>query len=179
MRPRRKPLPIVDGEPSPSAAKIARMNIADLEAHIARLKTERERLGVRVENLAKVEPPRPDKVKELQASVERLDVLIKLAEERLVEKNKRKADWEAGGGQSRGGGRRGGFGGGGGGGGGYGGGRSGGYGGGGGGGGYRGGSGGGGYSGGQGGAGGGQGGGGGGGGNRPYNRPFNRGPRGA
>lgn len=108
MQRRRRPKPpIIDGEPSPSAAKIGRMNIADLEAHIARLKTEAGHLERRIGHLAVLQPPREEQVAQLQAQLARLHKLVGLAEDQLKIKHQRKQEWEARGG-SRGGPRGGG-----------------------------------------------------------------------
>jgi hypothetical protein len=146
---RRKPLPMLMNEPSPSLASINRMNQEELTERIESLQLEATNLLNKIDRLKEVKPPPLEKIDNLAIQVERLKALETAARDRLSGKQERSTQRTQGGGGQ--GGQGGGYGGGRQGGGGYGGGGQGG-------------------NGGQGGSGG-QGGGGYGGGSRGYGRP--------
>lgn len=87
--------PILLGEPSPSLARIRLMNIEKLEAKIASLIESQERLAKRIVNLSRSEPPDTEKIERNKLELVRLGALKEAAEERLQEKLRRKAEWEA------------------------------------------------------------------------------------
>ncbi len=84
------------GEPSPSLAKINEMNMVKLEAKIASLAADRVHLVAKAEKLKAADPPKPDKLRDTEKLIERLDALKAAAEERLKGKAERKALREAG-----------------------------------------------------------------------------------
>lgn len=71
------------------------MNIEKLEAKIASLIESQERLAKRIVNLGRSEPPDTEKIERNKLELVRLGALKEAAEERLQEKLKRKAEWEA------------------------------------------------------------------------------------
>lgn len=79
------------GEPSPSLAKINTMNMAKLTAKIASLKEEALRMAAKLERLEAQDPPNPEKIKQAQMTITRLQALEKAAAERLAGKIERKA----------------------------------------------------------------------------------------
>ena len=87
-------LPILLGEPSPSLAKIAKMNMVKLEEKIVQLTEEQIHVGKRIEKLlARDEVPTKD-VESTREQLERLKALEQAARSRLDEKIKRKTAWE-------------------------------------------------------------------------------------
>ncbi len=72
------------GEPSPSLAKIGQMDAAALQAKIASLDLEKERLTARMDKLRVLDAPPRDKIKALMALMVRLDALKDAATERLA-----------------------------------------------------------------------------------------------
>ncbi len=91
---RKRPAPMLMGVPSPSLAKINKMNMVDLEARIERLHTERQRLQEKIQRLQAITPPPGDRIDDLGDQVKRLAVLERTAKDRLVTKGERKAEWE-------------------------------------------------------------------------------------
>lgn len=87
----RRPDPVLMGEPSPSLAKMNRMNRADLALQIDRLKTEAARLVIKVENLKAHKPCPEERVKALTAQLARLAALEQAARNRLAVKELHKA----------------------------------------------------------------------------------------
>lgn len=84
------------GEPSPSLAKINTMNMAKLTEKIASIEEEEARVGAKLKRLQAVDPLPERKIKAVSELLERLDVLKKLAAERLAGKAERKAAREQG-----------------------------------------------------------------------------------
>ncbi|MCC6581609.1 MAG: hypothetical protein IT440_14345 [Phycisphaeraceae bacterium] len=90
MRPsRRRPDPILMGQPSPSLAKINKMNMEELKERIASLETEKGHLSHKVEQLSQKEPRDEVKITELKALMSRLGALVNVAKERLEGKVER------------------------------------------------------------------------------------------
>ncbi len=83
--------PIFMGEPSPSLGKINAMNMAKLEAKIASIDQEMDRLSQRLEKLKTYHTPPQAKMKAIAELLERLGALRKAAAERLAGKAQRKA----------------------------------------------------------------------------------------
>ena len=83
------------GEPSPGLAKINAMNIVKLEAKILQLVEEQKRVGSRIEKLLAREPAPTEHIERNRQQLVRLQALEKAARDRLKEKNRRKAEWEA------------------------------------------------------------------------------------
>ena len=82
------------GEPSPSLARMATMNMAKLEAKIVQLAEEQIHVSKRIEKLlGRDEVPTKD-VESTRKQLERLKALEQAAAKRLEEKAKRKAAWE-------------------------------------------------------------------------------------
>lgn len=81
------------GEPSPSLAKLQRMNTTQLQEHLQRLVTERERLQSKIDRLKSMDEPREEQVKSLTEQIARLEALEKLTRERLEEKLRRAKEW--------------------------------------------------------------------------------------
>jgi len=71
------------------------MNIEKLHAKIASLIESHERLEKRIVNLEKSNPEDSEKIERNKLEFARLKALQQVAEERLVEKLRRKAEWEA------------------------------------------------------------------------------------
>lgn len=86
MRPRKTKHPIIDGLPSPSAAKMARMTVAELEEHINKLNAESGHLTKRIERLEAKQPPDTESLNLLRAQDARLQVLLELAKQKLTDK---------------------------------------------------------------------------------------------
>lgn len=84
------------GEPSPSLGKINQMNMVGLEAKIASLNEEQQRLGARLEHLQAQDPAPEEKIKALIELMGRLKALAVAAAERLAGKAERKAAREQG-----------------------------------------------------------------------------------
>ena len=95
-RGRGKKLPILMGEPSPSLAKINRMNTEQLQAKIVSLSKEQELVAARIMRLRAVHPVPEEKIDQLKTLLHRLEALKKIAEERLDGKNERSARREGG-----------------------------------------------------------------------------------
>lgn len=93
-RTRKQPDPMLLGLPSPSLARIGRMNIEQLETHIERLKVEAERLTKRIGNLKKVKEDPDSQVGELTSALKRVGLLRRAAEKRLETKHERREAWE-------------------------------------------------------------------------------------
>jgi hypothetical protein len=89
--PIRKPLPpLLLGRPSPSLARIKRMNMADLSERIERLKTEAIRIERRIQHL-KIQTPLPQaQIDNLESQTNRLEVLTLTACKRLDQKQQNK-----------------------------------------------------------------------------------------
>jgi len=83
------------GEPSPALAKIATMNTAKLEAKIASLDVELDRVTAKLGRLAGQDDPPAEKIEAAKLLAQRLSALKEIAAKRLTEKRQRKADWEA------------------------------------------------------------------------------------
>ncbi len=91
MKPRRrKPDPVLMGVPSPSLAKMSKMNMVDLNAQIDRLTIEGSRLASKIERLTVHKPSPVEHITQLKAQLERLEVLKKAAQERLAAKDERR-----------------------------------------------------------------------------------------
>jgi uncharacterized membrane protein YgcG len=75
---------------------MARMNIAELEAHIAKLGVEGGHIQKRIERLQAMQAPNAEQLKLLQEQLVRLETLITLAQDHLKEKNERKGQWDMG-----------------------------------------------------------------------------------
>jgi chromosome segregation ATPase len=103
MRPMRKkrPDPVLMGEPSPSLGRINKMNMEQLRERIVVLETEAARITTRIKNLSHVQPVDESRIKILQEQIERLEVLAKAAKERLEGKAERSRRFEEGGGRPR------------------------------------------------------------------------------
>ena len=86
---------MLKGEPSPSLAKINTMNIVKLEEKITQLITEQKLVSERIEKLESRDPQPEDQIKRTRDQLERLAELEAVARQRLSEKEKRKAAWEA------------------------------------------------------------------------------------
>lgn len=86
----RRPDPMLLGRPSPSLARIGRMNIAELEQRIERLREEAAHLNRRVENLRNLEPQPFDRIEKLSMEIKRLGLLKRAARQRLEAKQKRR-----------------------------------------------------------------------------------------
>ncbi len=91
---RKRPAPMLMGVPSPSLARINKMNMADLEERIERLAVERQRLQEKIERLQAITPPPGDRIDELGDQIKRLAVLQRTAKDRLATKGERKTEWE-------------------------------------------------------------------------------------
>ncbi|MAE61782.1 MAG: hypothetical protein CMJ49_10565 [Planctomycetaceae bacterium] len=82
------------GMPSPSLARIQKMNMADLAARIERLTNEVANVEEKVKRLQQVDP-RPDaKITELGALIKRLAALRNAAKDQLEMKVERKRRWD-------------------------------------------------------------------------------------
>ena len=82
------------GEPSPSLAKINRMNMVKLEAKIEQLVEEQSLVTKRLERLTCRDPVPTEQVERTREQLDRLVALEKAARERLELKTKRKAEWD-------------------------------------------------------------------------------------
>jgi peptidoglycan hydrolase CwlO-like protein len=82
------------GEPSPALAKIRRMNMADLTAHIERMDTDRDRLKSKVKRLREQTEPPGQKMRILGADIKRLEGLLEEARKLLSNKEDRKKQYE-------------------------------------------------------------------------------------
>ncbi len=91
------------GMPSPSMARIQKMNMADLAARIERLTNEVANVEEKVKRLQQVDPRPDEKITELSALVKRLAALRNAAKDQLEMKVERKRRWdEKHGGQNQG-----------------------------------------------------------------------------
>ena len=86
---RRRPDPILMGEPSPSLAKINRMNMQQLAERIKALETESAHLSAKIERLSQVEPRDDEKIAALTEQKARLAALADVARKRLSGKAER------------------------------------------------------------------------------------------
>ncbi len=94
----RKPAdPMFLGEPSPALTKIARMNTEKLGAHILTMKTEAQRLEVKIANLSGMAEPDQQKIEQLTAHRSRLIALTEAAQKLLDGKNERRQQYRSGG----------------------------------------------------------------------------------
>lgn len=85
----RKPrvdLPVLLGEPSPSLARILRMNGAQLREKIKSLDEEERQLIARLQRLNKLDDPPAEKIKIVADLLKRLEALRAEAERRLAER---------------------------------------------------------------------------------------------
>ncbi|MBI1337952.1 MAG: hypothetical protein GC164_13470 [Phycisphaera sp.] len=80
---RKRTMPILQGEPSPSLARINRMNAKELEERITSLKLEAQRITTRIGHLKIQNPVPEEKIVVLVKQVERLEALQKIAGDRL------------------------------------------------------------------------------------------------
>jgi len=92
---RKEQPPILDGEPSPSLAKMNTMNMVKLEAKISQLITEQKLVSERLEKLEVRDPPPEEQITRTRYQLDRLVVLETAARERLRGKEDRKAEWAA------------------------------------------------------------------------------------
>ena len=83
----RRQFPTLLGKPSPSLAKISRLNQSELKARINSLATEADRVGQKMERLKGISPDPSDRVRELTDLADRLAALKKAAEDRLAQSN--------------------------------------------------------------------------------------------
>lgn len=83
---RRSPGPILMGQPSPSLARINRADARELTQKVERLNIEIQRLEVRIRNLTTHKPPIQRNLSNLHDQVKRLEVLRKLAQDKLAER---------------------------------------------------------------------------------------------
>ena len=83
--------PMLLGEPSPSLAKINKMNMAKLEEKIASLKVEQKSISNRLAELNAKDPPPAEKIKLAGEQLARLEALEAAASDRLAGKQERKA----------------------------------------------------------------------------------------
>ena len=81
----RRQFPTLLDKPSPSLAKINRMNRSELEARIDSLTTEADRVVQKMNRLKGVSSDPPDRVGELTVLADRLAALKKAAEVRLAQ----------------------------------------------------------------------------------------------
>lgn len=88
--PRRRPDPILMGEPSPGLARINRMNIAQLAERIDRLKAEAAILAKKIERLKAQDPLPQAEINTVTVQVARLRALEKAARERMDGKSQRR-----------------------------------------------------------------------------------------
>ena len=86
-------LPMLMGLPSPSLAKMNRMNMVELEERIKRLETEQQCLQAKIQKLEAHRPKPEEKIAMLKEQVERLIVLLNMAKNRLAGKQDR-AMWQ-------------------------------------------------------------------------------------
>ncbi len=87
--------PMLLGEPSPALAKIATMNTEKLEAKIASLDQELDHVTAKLGRLASQSDPPTQKIETAKMLIQRLNAIKDVATERLAEKRRRKAEWEA------------------------------------------------------------------------------------
>jgi chromosome segregation ATPase len=95
-RGRQGDLPMLLGEPSPSLAKINKMNMAKLAEKIVSLEKEQQDLKTRLERLRQLDPPPAEKIAAVTDLLDRLNALHDAAAKRLKEKAARKAIRERG-----------------------------------------------------------------------------------
>ncbi len=81
---RRRRDPILMGLPSPSLAKINRMNSAELTEHIKALEVEAGHIRAKLEKMAAKEPVDEAHVKLLKEQLARLEALGNIAKERIA-----------------------------------------------------------------------------------------------
>jgi len=79
------------GEPSPSLAKINKMNMAKLAEKIASLESELQDLATRLDRLKALDPPPAEKIATVTDLQQRLTALHEAASKRYQEKAARKA----------------------------------------------------------------------------------------
>ena len=87
--------PMLLGEPSPSLAKINAMNMVKLESKIAQLIIEQKLVSERLEKLKARDPQPEEQIARTRYQLDRLAVLETATRQRLSDKEKRKAAWEA------------------------------------------------------------------------------------
>jgi hypothetical protein len=87
---KRRPLPILMGEPSPGLARIHRMNMAQLTVRIERLQGEMSMLGKKLEKLKAMVPQPMAEINAITVQIARLRALEKAAKERLEGKSERR-----------------------------------------------------------------------------------------
>ncbi len=93
MRTRKQNLrcgPVLLGKPSPSLARINKMNAEELIARIDSLSTERARLARRIEHLKIQDPVPQQRIDRLSRQIRRLAALQKTAGDRLAEKQEQR-----------------------------------------------------------------------------------------
>jgi hypothetical protein len=80
---RRRSDPILMGEPSPSLARISKMDPEELHEHIAALQGERQHLITKIANLSNMQPRPDERIALLATQQARLAALIQAAQDRL------------------------------------------------------------------------------------------------
>lgn len=86
--------PMLMGVPSPSLAKINKMNTDELVERIAALGVERERIATKIKNLSAMTPRDEARITELKTQASRLTALENVAKDRLSGKNERREQRE-------------------------------------------------------------------------------------
>lgn len=86
--------PMLMGVPSPSLAKINKMNTDELVERIAALTVERERIATKIKNLSAMTPRDEARITELKTQASRLAALENVAKDRLSGKNERREQRE-------------------------------------------------------------------------------------
>lgn len=75
------------GQPSPSLAKLQKMNPAQLAEHVERLGTERQRLADKISRLQATRSPDPQRLSTLNSQLSRLQALERVAKQRMTERS--------------------------------------------------------------------------------------------
>jgi septal ring factor EnvC (AmiA/AmiB activator) len=88
-QPRRRPDPLLLGEPSPALGKIMKMNREQLQGRIANIRTEMSSLTAKIAALKQQEPKPQEKIDGLALQLARLMSVQKAAADRLAEKTER------------------------------------------------------------------------------------------
>lgn len=90
---KRRQYPMLLGEPSPSLAKIGKMNMEELKERIEALAVEKARIDEKIKNLSNMQPRDDARIESLSTQAARLTALSNAAKDRLSGKQDRTSQY--------------------------------------------------------------------------------------